>query len=78
MNKKRGINRISPALLFLMAMLITGCPLTRERPINKLPDGNKDRILKEAFSGSNEDPKYWMYKVTVVNTNFEERSEPYS
>ena len=53
-------------------MFITGCPLTRERPINKFPDGNKDRMLKEAFSGTNKEPKYWMSKVTVVNTNFEE------
>ena len=61
-------------LLFLLAFFLfsISCNVTKNRPIEELPDGNNDRIEKEIFSGSSQDPKYWMGKVTVVNTDFNE------
>ena len=50
--------------------MLGACRLNRHLPILEVPDGNKDRMLKEVFSGTNENPKYWMSKVTVVDTNF--------
>ena len=49
---------------------LTGCRLAKTRPITEMPDGNRDRMLKETFSGTTAEPKYWIYKVTVVNTSF--------
>ena len=42
----------------------------RVRPITPMPDGNRDRMLKEVFSGTKADPKFWIYKVTVTDTSF--------
>ena len=69
MKDKRKINLLI-RFLFLITVLCAGCTLPTNLPINKLPDGNKDRLFKAAFSGTNKKPKYWMYKVTVVNNNF--------
>ena len=56
--------------IFALISISTGCRIAKDRPILKVPDGNKDRMLKETFSGTDTDPKYWIYKVTVVKTSF--------
>ena len=45
--------------------------LASQRPILKVPDGNKDRIEKVMFSGSPKNPKYWLSRMTVVSKSFE-------
>ena len=52
------------------ALSLTGCRFAKTRPITPMPDGNKDRMLKSVFSGTEEDPKFWIYKVTVTDTGF--------
>ena len=54
----------------LMMNVMTGCRLAKTRPITKKPDGNQDRMFKETFTGTNKNPKYWIYKATVVDTSF--------
>ena len=55
-------------LITAVAIHLTGC--IRVRPITPMPDGNKDRMKKEIFSGTQTDPKYWISKVTVTDTSF--------
>ena len=50
------------------AASLTGC--FRVRSITPMPDGNRDRMLKADFSGTEADPKFWIYKVTVTETSF--------
>ena len=57
-------------ILIAFSIAFSGCRIAQDRPILKVPDGNKDRMLKETFSGTNEDSKYWISKVTVVDTSF--------
>ena len=57
-----------------LTVLLTGCNLAKVRPITKMPDGNEDRMLKETFSGKGRHRKYWIYKVTVVDTTFGNQS----
>ena len=70
-NREESVLFIS---LFALACSFVGCRLAKDRPILKVPDGNKDRMLKETFSGSQIDPKYWISKVTIVNTSFGDRN----
>ena len=62
-------------IIFLSALiLMTGfsqCRFTEDRPVLEQPDGNKDRRRKILLSGSQDKPKYWLYGVTVVDTDFE-------
>ena len=67
-------------ILILTALFITtafsSCRIAVDRPILTVPDGNQDRMKKEDFSGTDKDPKYWIYKVTVVKTSFSD-SRPF-
>ena len=45
--------------------------LAQERPIQKIPDGNKDIMEKALFSGSPDNPKYWLSRMTVVKKTFD-------
>lgn len=59
------------AVVSLFAFIVSsGCRIAKDRPILKIPDGNEDRMLKETFSGTEAHPKYWISKVTVVDTSF--------
>ena len=62
-------------MIFLI-FLFNGCRIAEDRPISKVPDGNNDRMEKEVFSGIGNNPKYWIYKVTVVDSTFEGRGFP--
>ena len=53
-----------------LGVVLGGCQWTKDRPVLLLPDGNQDRMKKILFTGPSEDPKYWMSKVTVVDTSF--------
>ena len=68
--KKEQIKLIFSIGILALIILSNGCRIAEDRPILEVPDGNKDRMLKENFSGSEKEPKYWIYKVTVVNTSF--------
>ena len=45
--------------------------IASKRPILKVPDGNKDRMKKDLFSGTPENPKYWLSRMTVVKNTFD-------
>ena len=66
-------------LLFLSALAFAfkACEIAKDRPILKIPDGNKDRREKEMFTGSKKDPKYWISKVTVSKASFEAPGLPF-
>ncbi len=55
----------------LTLFIFSSCRIAKERPILTVPDGNKDRMLKELFSGTTGKPKYWLSKVTIVDSSFE-------
>ena len=59
---------------FSLIAALAGCSLAKVRPITEMPDGNQDRMLKETFSGSGQDRKHWIYKVTVVDTTFGDKN----
>lgn len=61
-------------LVFFLIFCLNSCDRIRlagERPILRVPDGNNDRMEKRLFSGTNEDPKYWLARVTVTSKSFE-------
>jgi len=69
---KKRKNLINYFVTFtLLSLSLISCEFTKDRPILKLPDGNKDRMDKNIFTGTLENPKYWIYKVTVVDTTFD-------
>ena len=59
--------------VFLSLLFLNACDKVRlvaERPILEVPDGNKDRMEKTVFSGTPEDPKYWLSRHTIVKNDF--------
>ena len=68
------MNKRKKYIIFISALTLvsvfSGCRIAEDRPILTVPDGNKDRMLKKIFSGTEKKPKYWMSKVTVVDTSF--------
>lgn len=57
--------------ILLLTSLLISCEWVKELPILKVPDGNKDRMLKRVLiSDENNQQKYWISKVTVVKTSF--------
>ena len=67
---KDGKSFIMLISFLLVSVVFSGCRIAQDRPILRIPDGNKDRMLKEIFFGTNAKPKYWISKVTVVNSDF--------
>lgn len=54
-------------LATLLASVAVGC--VKDRPITYVPDPEGDRMLKASFTGTEGDPAYWAYKVTVARTS---------
>ena len=60
-------------LTFVLSGLFSflGADCVQDRPVLPLPDAHNDRMEKVKFTGTIQDPKYWLYKVTVVKEDFE-------
>ena len=65
------MKKITYLSFFIILGVLSSCRFTKDRPVLKVPDGNNDRMEKTIFTGTQEDPKYWLSKVTVVGTTFE-------
>ena len=70
MNQQNSRMCLIKCALVLLVTAMSGCRIAKNRPILEIPDKDKDRMEKVIFVGTDEAPKYWMSKVTVVNTTF--------
>ena len=71
------MNRKYIILAFILAILLSsfGGSCVADRPILRLPDAHNDRMKKSIFIGeAAKDHKLWLYKVTMVKTDFDSAS----
>lgn len=61
------MKKISLLTLSVLASLVLGC--VKDRPITYIPDPDRDLMEKQSFTGANESPAFWAYKVTVDKTS---------